>query len=512
VKVPVKYLIGIDIGTSGTKSLITSFQGRILATATVEYPVSTPRPGWSEQDPELWWQGAVRTVHRLLGKTGVRGKDVAWIGLSGQMHGTVLLDRRDRVLRPAILWNDQRSAAECDEITRIIGAKRIIRLLSNPALVSFTATRLLWVRHHEPDVYRRTASVLLPKDHVRFRLTGQKATEVSDASGMLLLDVRKRKWSQTVLRELDIDPSWLADVYESDVASTRVSTRAARETGLAEGTPVVGGGGDQAAGGVGNGIVHPGVVSATLGTSGVVFAFTEKPLVQADGGVQTFCHAVHGKWHVMGVVMSAGGSLQWFRNHLGVEERRIARSRKCDPYEVLTEEAAKAPPGSEGLYWLPYLTGERTPHRDPFARAAWVGITQRHTKAHLIRALLEGATYAMRDSLEIIEDMGIKVKEIRVSGGGARSRFWRQLQADIYGRPVLTTSAAEGPAFGVALLAGVAAGAWASVEEACRRTIRVTGETEPSKNRRRYDEFYPLYGKLYRSLKDDFRAMAARNR
>jgi xylulokinase len=508
----VKYLVGIDIGTSGTKSLITGFKGEILATATVEYPVSTPRPGWSEQDPELWWDAAVKTIRQLLGKTGVRGKDVVGIGLSGQMHGAVLLDGKDRVLRPAILWNDQRSAAECNEMTRILGAKRIIRLLSNPALVSFTATRLLWVRNHEPNVYKRTASVLLPKDYVRFRLTGAKATEVSDASGMLLLDVRKRKWSGTVLRELDIDRSWLADVYESDVASTRVSAGAARETGLAEGTPVVGGGGDQAAGGVGNGIVCPGIVSATLGTSGVVFAFTEKPVVNPEGGVQTFCHAVPGKWHVMGVVMSAGGGFQWFRNHLGIEERRIARGRTCDPYEVLTEEAATAPPGSEGLYWLPYLTGERTPHRDPFARAAWVGITQRHTKAHLIRALLEGATYAMRDCLEVIKGMGVKVRQIRVSGGGARSRFWRQLQADIYGQPVVTINAAEGPAFGVALLAGVAAGAWTSVEEACQKTIRVTGETKPSRNRKLYDDFYPLYGKLYRSLKDDFRVMAALNR
>ncbi|KPJ57745.1 MAG: xylulose kinase, partial [Planctomycetes bacterium DG_58] len=370
-----KHLVGIDIGTSGTKSVICDFRGKILATATAEYPVSTPRPGWSEQDPELWWTATVKTVRRLLKDSGVHGKDVAGVGLSGQMHGAVLLDAKDRVLRPAILWNDQRSAAECDEIMRIIGPKRIIRLLANPALVSFTATRILWVRNHEPKVYAKIASVLLPKDYVRFRLTGAKATEVSDASGMLLLDVRRRKWSRTVLEELDIDPSWLAEVYESPVASARISARAAKAAGLVEGTPVVGGGGDQASGGVGNGIVRPGIVSATLGTSGVVFAFTEKPVTNPEGGVQTFCHAVPGKWHVMGVVMSAGGGFQWFRNHLAVEEKRIARRRRCDPYEVLTAEAAKAPAGSEGLYWLPYLTGERTPHRDPFARAAWVGIT-----------------------------------------------------------------------------------------------------------------------------------------
>ena len=504
-----KHLIGIDIGTSGTKALLCDFRGKILATATIEYPVSTPKPGWSEQNPELWWQATVKSVRKLLRTTDLGGRDVVAIGLSGQMHGAVLMDGSDKVLRPAILWNDQRSAAECDEMMETIGPKRIIRLLCNPALVSFTATRLLWVRKHEPKIYARTASVLLPKDYVRFRLTGEKATEVSDASGMLLLDVRRRTWSKTVLAELDIDPSWLPDVYESDVPSTRISARAARATGLVEGTPVVGGGGDQAAGGVGNGIVRPGIVSATLGTSGVVFAFTTRPVTNPEGGVQTFCHAVPGKWHVMGVVMSAGGSLQWFRDNLAAEERRVARRRKCDPYEVLTELAASAPPGSEGLTWLPYLTGERTPHRDPFARAAWIGITQRHTRAHLVRALLEGATYAMRDCLEVIKGMGVKVREIRVSGGGARSRFWRQLQADIYGQRVVTINAAEGPAFGVALLAGVAAGAWTSVEEACRKTIRVTGETRPSKNRKLYEQRYPLYRKLYRSLKDDFPAMAA---
>jgi xylulokinase len=470
--------------------------------------VSTPKPGWSEQAPELWWDATVKCVRALLRKTGVAGKDVAALGLSGQMHGAVLLDRADRVLRPAILWNDQRSAAECDEMTERVGAKRMIRLLSNPALVSFTATRLLWVRKHEPKIYAKIASVLLPKDYVRLRLTGEKATEVSDASGMLLLDVKRRKWSKPVLDALEIAPDWLAPVYESDVASTRVSAEAAKATGLVEGTPVVGGGGDQAAGGVGNGIVRPGIVSATLGTSGVVFAFTPKVVTNPDGGVQTFCHAVPGKWHVMGVVMSAGGGFSWFRDNLGVEEIREAKRRKCDPYEVLTELAAEAPAGSEGLFWLPYLTGERTPHRDPYARAAWVGLTPRHTKAHLVRALLEGATYAMRDCLEVIRDMGVSVREIRVSGGGARSAFWRQLQADIYGQPVVTINAAEGPAFGVALLAGVAAGAWGSVEEACEKTIRITGETKPSHDRKRYDERYPLYRSLYRSLKDDFRRMA----
>ncbi|MCK4300344.1 MAG: xylulokinase, partial [Planctomycetes bacterium] len=353
------------------------------------------------QDPADWWRATCETIQAALAEAGISGEEVAGVGLSGQMHGSVFLDEDASVLRPAILWNDQRTAEECAEITDTIGAKRLIRLTSNPALTGFTAPKILWVRKHEPRVYDRAIKILLPKDYVRYRLSGDFATEVSDASGTLLLDVRRRRWSKPVLDALKIDRALLPDCFESHVVSGEISKVAAKATGLAVGTPVVGGGGDQAAGAVGNGIVTTGVISATLGTSGVVFAFSDDVKTDPLGRAHTFCHAVPGKWHVMGVILAAGGSFRWFRDVLGEAEIREAKKRRVDPYQVLCEEAAQAPPGCEGLFFLPYLTGERTPHADPHARACWVGITPRTGKAELIRSLLEGATYAMRDSLEI---------------------------------------------------------------------------------------------------------------
>jgi len=504
------YLLGIDIGTSGTKTLLVDERGRIRASATVEYPAYAPRPAWSEQDPEDWWQATRASVRQVLRAAKVRPVEVAGIGLSGQMHGSVFLDRRGRVLRRAILWNDQRTGAECDEITRAAGGRRrLLGMVSNPALTGFTAPKILWVRRHEPRVYERTAQILLPKDYVRYRLTGEFATEVSDASGTLLLDVKRRRWSKELLGLLHIDPALLPTVYESPEVTGVLTKEAARACGLVPGIPVVGGGGDQAAGAVGNGLVRRGVISATLGTSGVVFAHADCVETDPEGRVHTFCHAVPGKWHVMGVVLAAGGSLQWFRNTLCQDLVAAARKKKVDPYELITAEAAGVAPGSDGLYFLPYLTGERTPHADPHARAAWIGLSNMHTRAHMARAVMEGATYAMRDSLEIIQGMGVPVTEIRVSGGGARSRFWRGLQADIYRQAVWTVSSAEGPAYGVALLAGVGTGIWKSVPEACRATIRTLDRTVPTrKNVARYQTLYPMYGRLYRSLKDDFRAMA----
>ena len=502
-------LCGIDVGTTGAKTLLTDEKGNILASVTEEYPLYAPRPLWSEQVPEDWWQGTVKSIRRVLRKARVKGHRVAGLGLSGQMHGSVFLDKNHRVLRPAILWNDQRTAQECAEITKTIGAKRLIRLTCNPALTGFTAPKILWVRKHEPRVYDKTAKILLPKDYVRFRLTGEFATEVSDASGTLLLDVRRRRWSKPVLDALKIDKALLPDCFESHVVSGEISKVAAKATGLAVGTPVVGGGGDQAAGAVGNGIVTTGVISATLGTSGVVFAFSDEVKTDPLGRAHTFCHAVPGKWHVMGVILAAGGSFRWFRDALGDAEIREAKKRRVDPYQVLCEEAAQAPPGCEGLFFLPYLTGERTPHADPHARACWVGITPRSGKAELIRSLLEGATYAMRDSLEIIKEMGIPVKQIRASGGGARSKFWRQLQADVYNHPVVTINATEGPAFGVALLAGVGAGVWKNVEEACKATIKVISTTRVNKKRAAlYERHYHLFRSLYPALKGSFKDMA----
>ena len=501
--------LGIDIGTSGVKTLACNQSGEILASATVEYPLHHPRPSWSEQNPQDWWKATVESIWRVLRSARLKRSSVAGVGLSGQMHGLVLLDKANRVLRPAILWNDQRTAAECDEITQKIGAKRLLELTCNPALTGFTAPKILWVRRHEPRTYERAAKILLPKDYIRFLLTGEFATEVSDASGTLLFDVRNRTWSSEVLSALQIDRELLPDCYESPEVSGRLTRAAAEATGLGEGTPVVGGGGDQAAGAVGNGIVRTGVISATLGTSGVVFAFSDNVQTDPQGRAHTFCHAVPGKWHVMGVVLAAGGSLQWFRNQLGEEERREARRRRVDPYDVLCEEASSVPPGAEGLFFLPYLTGERTPHADPFARAAYIGLTPRHTKAHMVRATLEGITFAMNDSLEIIRAMGIPVKEIRASGGGARSELWRQIQADIYGQAVVTTNASEGPAFGVALLAAVGTGTFRSVSEACRATIKVTGRRRPrSRSAALYRRCYPVFQNLYRSLKDDFRAIS----
>ena len=505
------YLLGIDIGTSGTKTLLVDTKGRIAASVTVEYPAYAPKPAWSEQVPEDWWQAAIASIRAVLKKAKVKGANVTGLGLSGQMHGSVFLDKAGKVLRRAILWNDQRTGAECEAITRAAGGrKQLIRMVANPALTGFTAPKILWVRTHEPRVYAKTAKILLPKDYVRYRLTGEFATEVSDASGTLLLDVRRRRWSTKLLGLLKIDRDLLPEVYESQEVSGCLTAEAAKVTGLAAGTPVVGGGGDQAAGAVGGGIVRRGAISATLGTSGVVFAHADTVETDPEGRVHTFCHAVEGKWHVMGVVLAAGGSLQWFRNTLCQDLVRKAKREKVDPYELITAAAAKVAPGSDGLYFLPYLTGERTPHADPSARAAWVGLSNMHTRAHMARAVMEGATYAMRDCLEIITRMGVPVREIRVAGGGARSPFWRSLQADIYRKPVWTVSSEEGPAYGVALLAGVGTGVWKSVPEACDATIRTLQATKPTrKHVKRYDALYPEYGQLYRSLKADFARIAA---
>ncbi len=501
--------LGIDIGTSGTKTLAIREDGKILASAMAEYPLSTPKPGWSEQAPEDWWKASCKTVKAVLRDGKIAAKNVAGIGLSGQMHGSVFLDKKHQVLRPALLWNDQRTAAECDEIEAAAGGrKKLIGMVANPALTGFTAPKILWLRNNEPRLFDKTTQVLLPKDYVRFRLTGEFATEVSDASGTLLLDVKKRRWSKKLLDALQLDRELLPAVYESEDVTGHLSEAAAKAMGLKPGVPVVGGGGDQAAGAIGNGIVKRGVISATMGTSGVMFAHSDEVQIDPEGRVHTFCHAVRDKWHVMGVVLSAGGSLQWYRNQLGENEIKQAKRKKIDPYELITEQAAGAPAGSEGLFFLPYLTGERTPHADPYARGAWIGLTLRHGRSHLIRSVIEGATYAMRDSLEIIKGMKIPVKQIRLSGGGARSQFWRQIQADIYGNSVVTINAEEGPAYGVALLAAAGTGAYKDVVEACTATIKVVEKTAVNrKTNRMYNDAHPVYQSLYRSLKNDFRSI-----
>jgi xylulokinase len=485
------YLLGIDIGTSGAKTLLIDETGRVRASSAAEYPLYTPQPGWAEQDPADWRRATVETIRNVLAATGISGGEVAGIGLSGQMHGAVFLDARNAVLNPAILWCDQRTAAECAEITERVGAAELVRITCNPVLTGFQAPKVVWLKNHAPEIYAQVAKVLLPKDYVRFCMTGEFATEVSDASGTSFLDVPRRNWSPEILDALEIPASWLPPVFESDVASAVVSEAFAAETGLAPGTPVAGGGGDQAAGAVGNGIVEAGIISSTVGTSGVVFAFSDRPSYDPQLRVHTFCHAVPGKWHVMGVMLSAGGSLRWLRDTLGLTG-----------YDAINEMAALAPAGSEGLIFLPYLTGERTPYPDPDARGVFFGLSLRHGQAHLARSVMEGVAYGLRDTFEIFEEMGVPMSQVRASGGGARSDVWRRIQADVTRRSHVAINVDEGPAYGVALLAGVAAKVWPNVEDACRSTIRIVQETPPDpENHAAYQDFYKVYRGLYPALK-----------
>jgi xylulokinase len=443
----------------------------------------------------------------VLSKAKARPADVKAIGLSGQMHGSVFLDKRQRVVRRALLWNDQRTAAECQEIEERAGGRdQLIRMVANPALTGFTAPKILWLRNHEPKNFDRTAKVLLPKDDVRRRMTGEFATDVSDASGMLLLDVARRRWSQELLSKLDLDESLLAECFESEETTGRLTASAAKELGLTTDCIVVGGAGDCAANGVGTGVVTTGVLSTSIGTSGIMFVHSDAVEIDPLGRLHTFCHAVHGKWHMMGVSLTGGGALQWFVERLCGE----IGSGKKSPYEVLQAEAKRVPAGAEGLFFLPYLSGERTPHADPDARGCFVGLTLKHTRGHLARAIMEGVAYAMRDSLAIIRQLKVPVRQIRASGGGSRMPLWRQIQADVFGQKVVTINAEQGPAYGVALLAAVGAGAFKDVAEACSATIRVVDETPLNRAARKaYDAGFCVYQDLYRSLKNDFKTISA---
>lgn len=499
------YLLGIDIGTSGTKTLLIDEAGTAVCSAVAEYPLYTPRPNWAEQDPQHWWDATVATVQQVLRESGIRGEEVKGIGLSGQMHGSVFLDRAHRVIRPALLWCDQRTAAQCRWITERVGREDLVAETCNPVLTGFTAPKIIWLRDNEPEHYERLSRVLLPKDYIRFMLTGQFATEVSDASGTSLLNVRERRWSDLVLERTELPRSVLPPVYESLEVSGQVSAQAAQATGLREGTPVVGGGGDQAAGAVGNGIVRQGIVSSTTGTSGVVFAHLDEPLMDAELRTHTFCHAVPGKWHVMGVMLSAGGSFRWLRDAICGDEAAVAALTGADPYQYMTAAAAQAPIGSEGLVFLPYLTGERTPYPDPNAKGVFFGLHLRHDKRHLARAVMEGVAYGLKDCFDIIEGMGVAITQVRASGGGARSDLWRQIQADVTNRPHCTISVDEGPALGVALLAGVGTGVWASVPEACAATMEVVDTREPCAEAHRvYAAYHGLYRRLYAQLAASF--------
>jgi len=486
-------VLGIDVGTGGTRAVLLDQAGRVLGAATAEHPeMASPQLGWAEQDPRDWWRAARVAIEECLTAGGATGAEVSAVGLSGQMHGLVLLDATGEVVRPALLWCDQRTEEECREITERVGAKRVIELVANPALTGFTLPKIWWVRKHEAELWLRVRSIMLPKDYVRFKLTGARATDVADASGTLLFDVVKRRWSAEMLEASDLNGDILPEVFESPEITGRVTRDGARASGLREGTPVVAGGGDQAAGAVGMGIVAPGNVSATIGTSGVVFAATSDPVVEPKGRIHTFCHAIPGRWHVMGVTQGAGLSLRWFRD-------QFAGSAS---YDSLMIEAAAAPAGSDGLLWAPYLMGERTPHLDPNARGALVGLTAQHTRAHVIRAILEGVAFSLRDTFTIFRELGVPVKSIRLGGGGARSYLWQQIQADIYGMPVDLVAAEEGAAYGAALLAGVGAGMWASVDAACETSVRVAKRIEPiTENVELMNRRYLEYRKLYPALR-----------
>jgi xylulokinase len=475
--------------------LIMSPQGHVLASATEEHAAFTsPRIGWAEQDPEDWWRAFCRAVRKALAHANLGADGIDCVGLSGQMHGAVMLDEQERVVRPALIWCDVRTQDQCSELIKKIGAARIIQLTCNPALTNFTLTKLLWVRQNEPQNWRRVRAVMLPKDYVRLRLTGERATDMADASGTLMLDVAHRRWSHEMLAAAEVDERLLPTLYESPDVCGNISSEGAAATGLKPGTPVVAGAGDQAAGATGMGIVAPGAVSATIGTSGVVFAATDRPALDPKGRLHTFCHAIPGQWHVMGVTQAAGLSLRWFRNQFGA-----GADDGRDPYERLLQESAHVAPGCDGLLWTPYLMGERTPHLDAQARAALVGLTASHTRAHVIRAILEGVALSLRDTFTIFTEVNVPVESIRLGGGGARSALWRQIQADVYGRDVEIVEAEEGAAYGAAILAGVGAGIWPSVNAACASVVRVALHVSPNPAAaivmsRNYSSYQRVYG------------------
>ncbi len=499
-----RYVLGVDVGTGGTRALVINEAGQVVNSATQEHaPFTSPDTGWAEQHPDDWWRAAQLAIRKVLTLHSLAGRRIACVGFSGQMHGAVMLDAAGNVVRPALIWCDVRTQKQCNDLNERIGAARLIQLTCNAALTNFTLTKLLWVRQNEPQNWKRVRSIMLPKDYVRFRLTGEKATDVADASGTLMLDVSRRQWSKEVLQAVELDSSLLPTLFESPDICGKVSAEAAAATGLAAGTPVVAGAGDQAAGAIGMGVVAPGAVSATIGTSGVVFAATDRPALDPEGRLHTFCHAIPGRWHVMGVTQAAGLSLRWFRDRFGT----AIPGTDADPYELLIGEATKAPAGSGGLLWAPYLMGERTPHLDPEARGVLAGITASHTRAHVIRAILEGVAFSLKDTLSIFEEMNVPVGSIRLGGGGARAPLWRQIQADVYGHEVEIVEAEEGAAYGAAILAGVGVQMWPSVDAACESVVRVSQRVLPvPADVATMQERYAVYSRIYPAMKSIFQA------
>lgn len=499
------YLLGLDIGTSGAKALLCDEAGRVLATATAEYGLSAPYPLWSEQDPLDWWRGSQEALRDVLKEASIDATQIVGLGLTGQMHGATFLGTGGDIVRPALLWNDQRTGAECDEITLRVGAPRLIEIAGNPALTGFQAPKILWLRNHEPDNFARVQQVLLPKDYIRLKLTGVSATDAADAAGTLLLDLHKRDWSDEILTALDIPRDWLPKVYEGPHVTGSLLEEVADGLGLPSGIPVIAGGGDNAAAAIGTGIVKTGVVNSSIGTSGVLFAHADKAAFDPQGRLHSFCHSVPSQYHLMAVTLAAGGSLRWMRDLL----RESDSGTHELSYNEMATAAGMVPPGSEGLLFLPYLTGERTPHLDPLARGSFVGLTTRHGAAHMIRAVMEGVVFSLRDGLTIMRDLGIAVDEIRATGGGARSPLWRQMQADIYGTSVVTLVAEEGPAYGAALLAGVGAGLFADVHDAVNACVQVDQITEPNPEaQEKYNYSYSVYRDLYSNLRDSMHRLS----
>ncbi len=503
------YLIGIDLGTSATKTVLFDEDGNVVASASKEYPMYQPQNGWAEQKPEDWKEAALETIAAVVRQSGVNKEDIKGLGISGQMHGLVMLDENNEVIRPSIIWCDQRTAAECEEITKKVGKERLIEITANPALTGFTASKILWVRNHEPENYARCRHILLPKDYVRLILTGEYATEVSDASGMQLLDVPHRCWSDEVLEKLEIDKSMLAKVYESPEVTGTILPEIAALTGLSEKTVVVGGAGDNAAAAVGTGVVADGKAFTTIGTSGVVFAHSKNVTIDPKGRVHTFCCAVPGCWHVMGVTQGAGLSLQWFRNNLCRDYMERAEKEGRDAYDYINEDVESVPLGSNRLIYLPYLMGERTPHLDPDCRGVFFGLSAIHTRKDMLRAVMEGVSYSMKDCNDILKEMGVEVDDMMACGGGGRSAVWRQMLADMYGCTVKTVAAKEGPALGVAILAGVGAGIYESVEAACEKMIHTDKSCDPiPEHTEKYAQYHKIYQNLYGCLKEQYKELA----
>ena len=489
------YLMGLDISTTGAKALIIDNTGKVIAVANTPQPISQPQPLWSEQNPSDWWDGISASIRQALAESGLNGDDISAIGLTGQMHGLVLLDENGAVLRPSILWNDQRTQAQCDYMTARIGARRLIELTGNPAVTGFTAPKILWVRDNEPDVYARAKHVLLPKDYIRYKLTDTYGTDLAGAAGTSLLNVAERAWSAEVLDALEIPAEWLPPVHEGTQVTATISVAGAAATGLNKGTPVVGGGGDQAAGAVGMGCVTPDKIGVTVGTSGVVFAPLNSYAYEREGRLHAFCHALPNTWHFMGVMLSAAGSLQWYKDTFAPDL----------DFDALLAEAAIVAAGSEGLFFLPYLTGERTPHPDPLARGAFIGMTTRHSRGHMTRAVLEGVAFGLKDSFTLIDQAGLPAEfEVRISGGGAKSPVWQQIIADVLAAPLVNINTTEGGAFGAAILASVAAGAYSDVASACEAMIQTGDEVAVGADAKVYAERYEVYQTLYPILKESF--------